>query len=111
MAIDITSASAVATNVAINKVATQNQGDQREIQKVDQSSSNGSKNDRVSLTAAAERLLQTERSSERQPVVDTKRVEAIRGQIINGNYHINESRVSDKLLNFEFSLNGASRTR
>jgi flagellar biosynthesis anti-sigma factor FlgM len=111
MAIDITSASSVVTNVAMNKVATQNQGDQREIQRVNQPSANGAQRDRVSLTASAERLRQAEESSETYPVMDAKRVETIREKVLNGGYHVNESRVADKLFNFEFSLNGASRIR
>ncbi|CAK0758616.1 negative regulator of flagellin synthesis FlgM [Gammaproteobacteria bacterium] len=110
MTIEIASPQAVTKNVPINKIATHNQGDQRDIQRVNQQSSvAAAHDDRVILTAAAERLRQAEDSSVKQPVVDTKRVENIREQINNGTYRVNASRVADKLFNFESSLNGASR--
>ncbi|CAK0759289.1 negative regulator of flagellin synthesis FlgM [Gammaproteobacteria bacterium] len=109
MAIEITGAPAAAASVAVNKIASQNQGDHREPQRVSQPS-NTDRNDRVSLTAAAEHLRRAEDNSAKQPVVDTKRVEAIRQQIADGTHKVNASRVADKLLNFESSLSGASRT-
>jgi len=108
MAIEITGVPATATNVAVNRVATHNQGDQRESLRVSQSSG-VARNDRVSLTAAAEHLRRTEDDSAKQPVIDSKRVEALRQKIASGDYHVNASRVADKLLSFESSLSVASR--
>lgn len=105
MAIEVTGTPATTASIAVNKVAPQNQNDLR----VHSSSSDDRVNqDRVSFTPVAEQLRRTEDNGGKQPVVDKKRVEAIREKMANGTYHVNASRLADKLLNFEDSLNGGA---
>jgi negative regulator of flagellin synthesis FlgM len=109
MAIEITGVPNPAANLAINEVAPPTQHERN--QRADPSSTTATRNDRVSLTPTAERLRHLEDSISSLPVVDTKRVEAIRQQVVNGTYRVDASRVADKLLNFETSLNGAARAQ
>lgn len=62
--------------------------------------------DTVRLTGAAERLRHLEESLAALPVVDEKRVEAMRQAIAGGAYRADASRVADKLLAFEQNLSG-----
>lgn len=107
MVTEINNSTPVAANSAINKINSHNTND---VQRVSQSSvGNVDNKDKVSLTPAAERIRQTD--GNKQATIDTKRVEAIREQINNGNYRVNASRVADKLFSFESALSGASRKR
>ena len=60
--------------------------------------------DVVSLTDQAEKLKALEASIEKQPVVDTKRVEALRNAILEDNYLVNSERTAEKMLAFETLL-------
>jgi len=105
MAIEISSTPALNATSAVNKINSQNVSD---LQKVTQPSGTPDNKDRVSLTTTAERIRQTD-GNNKQPMIDTKRVESLREQINNGNYRVNASRVADKLFAFESSLNGSAR--
>lgn len=61
----------------------------------------GSADDVVSLTDKAEKLHALEKSIEKQPVVDTKRVESIRSAILDGSYTVDAKRTAEKMADFE----------
>lgn len=107
MAIEI--ASAVAANTPVTKIANQNSGEPRELQRPNQSFETNTNNDRLILTAAAERIRQTEGRNSKPPVVDLQRIVAIQERISKGAYQIDAAQVADKMLNFEDSLYGTPR--
>ena len=61
----------------------------------------GSSDDSVSLTDQAEKLRALEASIEKQPVVDTKRVESIRSAILEGSYIVDNNKTAEKMAEFE----------
>lgn len=72
----------------------------------EQANANGNKTqgtaeDSVSLTDQAERLRALEASVNDQPVVDTKRVEALRSAILDGTYTVDSARTAEKMADFE----------
>ncbi len=86
----------------LNSLAGQHKAEQAK----DQASAVGNKTqgtaeDSVSLTDQAEKLRALEASISKQPVVDTKRVEAIRSAILDGSYTVDASRTAEKMANFE----------
>ena len=60
--------------------------------------------DTVTVTGEAARLQQLEQSITDSPAVDSKRVEALRQAIANGNYQPNAERIADKLAQLEKDL-------
>lgn len=64
-----------------------------------------SSEDSVNLTDQAEKLRSLEASIEKQPVVDTKRVDSIRNAILDGTYTIDNARTAEKMADFENLLN------
>lgn len=60
--------------------------------------------DTVSLTDAAARLKALEARLAEQPDTDSRRVEALRRAITEGNYQIHPERVAERLLAFESAL-------
>ena len=65
--------------------------------------------DSVSLTKTATHLQEAEAKLATTPVVDTKRVEAIRQAVVEGAYQVDANRVADKLTRFEQLLVGPSK--
>jgi negative regulator of flagellin synthesis FlgM len=61
----------------------------------------GTAEDTVNLTDQAEKLRALESSIEKQPVVDTKRVESIRSAILDGSYTVNDNKTAEKMADFE----------
>ncbi len=61
----------------------------------------GAAEDSVSLTDQAEELRALEASIEKQPVVDTKRVESIRSAILDGTYAVDSKKTAEKMADFE----------
>ena len=62
--------------------------------------------DTVSLTDAAQRLRELEKSVASLPVVDTQRVDAVKKALADGTYRIKPERIADKMLGFENALTG-----
>ena len=60
--------------------------------------------DRVDFTSTATRLQAVHSGLGQVPVVDSQRVEAIRGTVENGTYRVDSRRVADKLMDFERRL-------
>lgn len=65
----------------------------------------GTAEDSVSLTDQAEKLRALEAKINNQPVVDTKRVEALRSAILDGTYTVDAQSTAEKMANFENLLN------
>ncbi len=63
--------------------------------------------DRVSLTGEARQLQELETRLASEPVVDTQRVQTIRGAIENGTFTINPDRIAEKLMSLEEALTDA----
>ncbi len=63
--------------------------------------------DRVDFTSTATRLQAVHSGLGQVPVVDSQRVEAIRGTVENGTYRVDSRRVADKLMDFERQLGRA----
>lgn len=61
----------------------------------------GTAEDSVSLTDQAEKLRALEAKVNDQPVVDTKRVEALRSAILDGTYTVDAERTAKKMADFE----------
>jgi negative regulator of flagellin synthesis FlgM len=79
---------------------------QQTEQSKDQASAAGNKlqgtaEDSVSLTDQAEKLRALESSIANQPVVDTKRVEALRSAVLDGSYTVDSAKTAEKMANFE----------
>jgi len=64
--------------------------------------------DRVQLTETATLLQNLEKQVAAMPVVDTQRVEAVRGQVEEGRFHVDPERVADKMINLERMINAGS---
>lgn len=65
----------------------------------------GTAEDSVSLTDQAEKLRALEAKVNDQPVVDTKRVEALRSAILDGTYTVDSAKTAEKMADFENLLN------
>ncbi len=86
----------------VNGLAGQQQTDQaRDHANAAGNKTQGTADDNVSLTDQAEKLRALESSIEKQPVVDTKRVESIRSAILDGTYSVDSSRTAEKMADFE----------
>lgn len=86
----------------ISGLATQRQTEQAQNQqKATGNKTKGTSDDAVSLTDQSEKLRSLEASIASQPVVDTKRVESIRGAILDGTYTVDAKRTADKMAAFE----------
>ncbi len=66
----------------------------------------GTTSDRVSLTSSATLLQDLEKEVATMPVVDTQRVEAVQMSLATGTFEVDPGRTADKLIEFEFALNG-----
>jgi len=60
--------------------------------------------DQVSLTPEARKLQTLEAQLAEQPVVDSKRVDAIKEALANGSYDIDAERVAGKMMSLERAL-------
>jgi negative regulator of flagellin synthesis FlgM len=86
----------------LNSLSGQQQADQaRDHANAAGNKTQGTAEDSVSLTDQAEKLRALESSIEKQPVVDTKRVEAIKSAILDGTYTVDSSKTADKMADFE----------
>jgi len=86
----------------LSGLANQHQADQAKDQaKAAGNKTQGTAEDSVSLTDQAEKIQALESSVASQPVVDTKRVEAIRSAILDGSYTIDSNKTADKMADFE----------
>jgi negative regulator of flagellin synthesis FlgM len=86
----------------ISGLAGQQQADQaRDQANAAGNKTQGTAEDSVSLTDQAEKLRALEASIEKQPVVDTKRVESIRSAILDGTYSVDSTKTADKMADFE----------
>ena len=68
----------------------------------------GSRTDQVSLTQAAQQLRGLEQEIADHPVVDTRKVEAIKEALANGSYEIDSNRVAGKMMDLEKALGDLS---
>jgi flagellar biosynthesis anti-sigma factor FlgM len=66
----------------------------------------GAIGDRVSLTSSATLLKDLEKDVAAMPVVDAQRVESVQTSLATGTYEVDPARTADKLIEFEFALNG-----
>lgn len=68
--------------------------------------SNGRQNgaDSVEITTVARELKNALTSMSSTPVIDTKRVEAVRTALANGNYRIDAETIAEKMIQMERSL-------
>ncbi|HIF52133.1 MAG TPA: flagellar biosynthesis anti-sigma factor FlgM [Thiotrichaceae bacterium] len=86
----------------LSGLANQHQADQVKDQaKAAGNKTQGTAEDSVSLTDQAEKIQALESIVASQPVVDTKRVEAIRSAILDGSYTIDSNKTADKMADFE----------
>ncbi len=65
------------------------------------SKTQGTAEDSVSLTDQSEKLRALEAKVKDQPVVDTKRVEALRSAVLDGTYTVDAKRTAEKMADFE----------
>lgn len=65
------------------------------------SKTQGTAEDSVSLTDQAEKLRALEATIEKQPVIDTKRVDSIRSAILDGTYTVDNNKTAEKMADFE----------
>lgn len=63
-------------------------------------------NDTVSLTASAERMQSLQDKIATMPVVDSARVESVKGAINSGNFEIDAGQVASSMIDFETQLYG-----
>ena len=63
--------------------------------------------DQLSLTGQARQLHELENQIASAPVVDSKKVEAIRTAVENGTFTINPERIAEKLMSLEQALTDA----
>ena len=86
----------------ISGLAGQKQADQaRNRENAAGNKTRGTAEDSVSLTDQAGKLRALETSIEKQPVVDTKRVESIRSAILDGTYTVDSKKTAEKMATFE----------
>ena len=64
----------------------------------------GTGEDKVDLNDHADKLKSLQASVESQPVVDTKRVEALRNAVLDGTYNVNAEATAEKMMAFETLL-------
>ena len=89
-------------HAVISGLAGQQQADQtKNHENAAGNKTRGTAEDSVSLTDQAEKLRALEASIEKQPVVDTKRVESIRSAILDGTYTVDASKTAEKMADFE----------
>lgn len=62
--------------------------------------------DQVTLTGTSRQLQQLAAAVAAAPVVDSRRVEALRALIEKGHYEIDAQRIADRILDFERELAG-----
>ena len=65
--------------------------------------------DRVTITSAASQLKQIADAVEQTPDVDSKRVEAARRSISNGDFEINAGRIAEKMIALDTALHRSSQ--
>ena len=102
--------SRIASVVTLNRdqsAPVENQGNEENKSSSESSTATGDASDRLSLTGEARQLqeLATQLSSE--PVVDSKRVEAVRSAVENGTFSVNPDRIADKMIGLEQALTDA----
>lgn len=91
-----------ANHALISGLAGQQQADQaRNHENAAGNKTKGTAEDSVSLTDQAEKLRALESSIEKQPVVDTKRVESIRSAILDGSFTVDAGKTAEKMAEFE----------
>ena len=66
-----------------------------------------SSTDQVSLTGEARQLQELESQIASAPVVDSKKVEAVRTAVENGTFTVNPERIAEKLVSLELALTDA----
>lgn len=89
-------------HAALSGLANQHQAEQTKDQaNTAASKPSGTAEDSVSLTDQAEKLSALQKNIKDQPVVDTKRVEAIRSAILDGTYTVNAAKTAEKMADFE----------
>jgi negative regulator of flagellin synthesis FlgM len=89
-------------NAVISGLASQQQAEQtRNNENAAGNKTQGTAEDSVSLTDQAEKLRALESSIEKQPVVDTKRVESIRSAVLDGTYTVDANKTAEKMADFE----------
>ena len=90
------------SHAALSSLANQQKLDQaKEQANASGNKTQGTAEDSVSLTDQAEKLRALEAKVNDQPVVDTKRVEALRSAILDGSYSVDSARTAEKMANFE----------
>jgi negative regulator of flagellin synthesis FlgM len=90
------------SHAALSGLATQHKLDQaKEHANAAGNKTQGTAEDSVSLTDQAEKLRSLEANIKDQPVVDTKRVEALRSAVLDGSYTVDTARTAEKMANFE----------
>ena len=86
----------------INGLVGQQQAEQaRNNENAANNKTQGTAEDSVSLTDQSEKLRALESTIEKQPVVDTKRVESIRSAILDGTYTVDANKTAEKMADFE----------
>jgi negative regulator of flagellin synthesis FlgM len=66
-----------------------------------------SSSDQLSLTGSARQLQGLENQIASAPVVDTKKVEAVRSAVENGTFTVHPERIAERLLSLEQALTDA----
>jgi negative regulator of flagellin synthesis FlgM len=66
-----------------------------------------SASDQLSLTGAARQLQGLENQIASAPVVDTKKVEAVRSAVENGTFTVHPERIAERLMSLEHALTDA----
>ena len=88
-------------HATISGLSNQQQAEQSNNRAKASNSDSGGSADNVSLTDQAEKLRTLESSIEKQPVVDTKRVESIKSAILDGTYSVDANKTAEKMAEFE----------
>ena len=68
---------------------------------VNNDQANTTTGNKVTLTETAAKLQKLESSVANQPVVDTKRVEAVKQALADGSFQVDSKRTADKMADFE----------
>jgi negative regulator of flagellin synthesis FlgM len=74
---------------------------------LDQSAQSRNGADQLSLTGEARQLQQAEQQLAQAPVVDAKKVEAVRAAVENGTFAVHPERIAEKLMSLEQVLTDA----
>lgn len=101
MSIDINGISSAKVHVPPDESQVKQQVEQ---QPAKSDSSQSSTADTVSLSDNAVQLGKINSTVDAAPVVDTKRVEAVKQAISDGTYEVDAAKVADKLMQFESLL-------